>query len=343
VQNTPILCRTAVFAAMSVLLCGCGSPAPRTDAEAEKPLVEVVAAAPASAAGAVQASGLVGYRREPQLAFNAPGVIISISVDSGDMVRRGQRLAVLRRTSVGANADEAALARANAERDLARTQDLFERGFVSEARLEAARLAVERARDTSVLNAPADGVILRRTAEPSQSVAAGAPVLVLGESGSGLVVRASIASAEAARVRVGDAAQVRVRAVSASPLTARVTRVSAQSDASTGAFAAEIEILTPQALRSGMVADVTIAAAATEGISAALLVPPLALLDARADQGVVFVVDEGNIARRRAVRTAGISQAGVLVIEGLAPGERVISAGAAYVRDGEPVRLATGA
>jgi multidrug efflux pump subunit AcrA (membrane-fusion protein) len=72
-------------------------------------------------------------------------------------------------------------------------------------------------------------------------------------------------------------------------------------------------------------------------------VPPLALLDARADQGVVFVVDEGNIARRRAVRTAGISQAGVLVIEGLAPGERVISAGAAYVRDGEPVRLATGA
>jgi hypothetical protein len=67
----------------------------------------------------------------------------------------------------------------------------------------------------------------------------------------------------------------------------------------------------------------------------------LSLLDARADQGVVFVVDSENIARRRAVRTAGVTQAGVLVVEGLEPGDRVISVGAAYVRDGAPVRIAS--
>jgi len=39
----------------------------------------------------------------------------------------------LRRTDIGANSDEAALASANADRDLARTKDLFERGFVSQA------------------------------------------------------------------------------------------------------------------------------------------------------------------------------------------------------------------
>jgi hypothetical protein len=42
------------------------------------------------------------------------------------------------------------------------------------------------------------------------------------------------------------------------------------------------------------------------------------------------------------VRTAGVTQAGVLVVEGLNPGDRVISAGAAYVRDGGPVRIAAG-
>src|SRR5690606_34920918 len=137
-------------------------------------------------AGAVRASGLVGFRREVELSFAAPGIIASLSVDSGDAVRRGQRLATLRRTSVGANTDEAALARANAERELARTEALYARGFVSEARLEDARLALERARDSSVLSAPANGIILRRRAEVSQTLAAGAPVFVFGDVASGL-------------------------------------------------------------------------------------------------------------------------------------------------------------
>lgn len=334
---------TWIVAALAMLLAACGNGNGAKQAEAEPPLVAVVQAQPAAAAGAVRASGLIGFRREPKLAFNAPGVIASIAVDSGDVVRRGQRLAVLRRTSVGANPNEAALARANAERDLARTQDLYERGFVSEARLEAARLAVERASDVSVLTAPADGIILRRAAEPAQTIAAGAPILVLGEAGSGLVARAPISSAEASRVRIGDAASVRVPALGAQAFEARVSRVSAQSDMMTGAFEVEIEIASAPILRSGMVAEVEIAAEAPANLSSALIVPPLALMDARADQGVVFVVDTQNIARRRAVRTAGVSQAGVLVLDGLEPGERVISAGAAYVRDGEAVRVAAGA
>jgi multidrug efflux pump subunit AcrA (membrane-fusion protein) len=35
-----------------------------------------------------------------------------------------------------------------------------------------------------------------------------------------------------------------------------------------------------------------------------------------------------------------VTQNGVLVVDGLAAGERVVAAGAAYVRDGEPVRVA---
>lgn len=338
-QKAAVL-RSALVSAL-LALAACSGEADAPSATPDAPLVEVVSVQPSSAAGAVRASGLVGYRREPPLAFAAPGVVVSITVDAGDTVRRGQRLATLRRTSVGANADEAALARANAERDLARAQELFERGFISQARLDEARLAVERTRDSSVITAPADGVILRRTAEPSQTLNAGAPVLVLGETRSGIVVRAPIASAEAARIRVGDAAQVRVNELGEAALTGRVTRVGAKGDSSTGAFEVEIEVANGAQLRSGMVAQVDITPAApTTNQVAAMLVPTLSLLDARADQGVVFVVDENSVARRRAVRTAGVTQNGVIVLEGLAAGDRVISAGAAYVRDGETVRIA---
>jgi multidrug efflux pump subunit AcrA (membrane-fusion protein) len=171
-------------------------------------------------------------------------------------------------------------------------------------------------------------------------VGAGTPVFFFGETNSGVVVRAPVASGAAARIRVGDAAIVQVREHAAAARTGRVSRVGAQGDDGTGAFEVEIEIETPGELRSGVVADVTVSAAPAPHLDNALLAPTLSLLDARADQGVVFVVGEDNIARRRAVRTAGVTDAGVLIVEGLTPGERIIAAGAAYARDGEPVRIA---
>lgn len=331
--------RSLILAGLVALAgCGGGHGQPQTQS-AEAPVVQIVEVAPLSAAGAVRASGLIGYRREPPLAFTSPGIVAAINVDAGDVVHRGQRLATLRRTSIGASSSEATLARENAERELARAQALFERGFVSQARLDEARLAVERASDSATLVAPADGVILRRTAEPSQMIAAGASVLVLGETNSGLVVRAPVSSNDAARIRVGDAVSILISG-EATPRAGRVTRVGAKGDSGTGAFEVEVEIAAAENLRSGMVAEVEIAAAAAQTAAPAIVVPTLSLLDARADQGIVYVIDAENIARRRAVRTAGVTQAGVLVVEGLAPGERVVAAGAAYIRDGETVRIA---
>ncbi len=339
VQKAPLLQVLAIAAAAA--LAACGGDAPDAAQASAGPLVSVVEVQPASAAGAVRASGWVGYKREPRLAFTAPGVIAALHVDAGDVVRRGQRLATLQRTGAGGSVDDAAIASANAERDYQRAQQLFERGFVSQAQLDNARLAAERARASSVITAPADGVVLRRTAEPQQTVAAGTPIFVFGETGSGLIVRAPVSSADAARIRVGDSALVRVDALGPAPREGRVVRVGAKGDDATGAFEVEVEIVAAQNLRSGMVAEVEIAAAATDAAPAVtMIVPALSLMDARADQGVVFVVDGQNVARRRAVRTAGVTEAGVVIVEGLEAGDRVISNGAAYVRDGDTVRIA---
>lgn len=323
-------------------LAACGEAERTANQTVEGPIVEIVEVQPQHAAGVIRSSGMVGYKREPQLAFAAPGVVADIAVDAGDVVRRGQRLATLRRTSVGSNPDEAALASANAARDLERTQELFDRGFVSQARLDEARLAVERARASSVLTAPANGVILRRNAEVSQTVAAGAAIFIFGDTASGLVVRAPVASVDAAQIQIGDAAVVRITGLP--PHVGRVTRVGAKGNEGTGAFEVEIEIADAGALRSGTVAEVEVASSglAATGAAPVVLVPTLSLLDARADQGVVFVVDAEGVARRRAVRTAGVTQDGVLVVEGLGAGDRVIAAGAAYVRDGESVRITAG-
>jgi multidrug efflux pump subunit AcrA (membrane-fusion protein) len=90
-----------------------------------------------------------------------------------------------------------------------------------------------------------------------------------------------------------------------------------------------------------MVAEARITATAPAGApEGPLRIPSLALLDARADQGYVYVLDDKNIARRRAIATSGIDSGDVLVVSGLKSGERIVAEGAAYVRDGEAVTVA---
>ncbi len=327
-------------------VCACSAPEAPAAVETPPRTVTVVVAAPAVANGEVQASATIRYLREPILSFRTPGVIEAIGVEEGDRVKAGQRLAWIRPTQVAADTAQAAAAAQVAQRNLDRQRALFERGFVSEARLDDAELALERAQaalagaqfseDTAEILAPANGVILQRLAEPNQVAGAGSAVLVMGETGSGLIARAAVPAASAARIRVGDDASVRAPDVRDAPFRGKVTRVAAGGDARTGAFDVDIDLPDAAGLVSGLVAEAIIVAKPSLSGEAPIALPTLALLDARTDQGSVFVV-EGNVARRRLVRTAGIVGDEVLILAGVKPGDRVIAAGVAYVRDGDRV------
>jgi RND family efflux transporter MFP subunit len=342
--------RIGVAACALLLLAACGGSggAEVKKKKSDAPVVTVVEIGADSAAGAVRASGLVGYQREPMLSFKVPGIIARIAVDEGDTVRAGQTLASLNLTEYSAGVAESDATLRTAESQLARTKALFDKGLVAQARLDDAQLAVDRAKAASqstgfnraqgVIVAPTGGVILRRSAEPNQNVSAGQPVLMLGEVSSGLIVRAGVSSSDAARIKVGDPAKVRV---AGGERQGKVRRIAAKSDAATGGFDVEIAVTPIDGLRSGLVAEADIAASGGGGESGPIRAPVLALFDARADQGVVYVVDAQGVAHRRAVQTVGVEGDKVLIASGLKPGERVIATGAAYVRDGQAVQIAS--
>jgi multidrug efflux pump subunit AcrA (membrane-fusion protein) len=73
--------------------------------------------------------------------------------------------------------------------------------------------------------------------------------------------------------------------------------------------------------------------------SSYLAIPALALLEGRGDTAGVFVVDAGNKAQRRSIRVAGFLDDLVLVAEGLKPGDKVVTSGAPYLRNGQPVTI----
>lgn len=121
----------------------------------------------------------------------APGRLREVLVDEGDIVKAGQLLAAFERES-------------QAQRDWQRAERLFKQGGGSEQAAEQARLAWE---DQRVV-APVDGVVLLRVRESGETVPAGAPVAVIGDTRD-LWVRVHVPEGHVNRVPLNQPATLR--------------------------------------------------------------------------------------------------------------------------------------
>lgn len=283
------------------------------------------------------------------LSFRIPGVMTRVSVEAGDRVRAGQVLATLDPATVAASEQRAAADLERVRRDLARDQTLFDKGFVSRARLDDRASAVKSAqaaynatafdRRWASLVSPVTGVVLERRAQSGEVVQPGQMVVRVADETSPFVLRAPTPDREASRIDLGAATRVQAEGI-ATDLAGRVTRVGQSTGVRTGAVDIEIELPTSAALRSGQIATARIDARPDTGTASALTrLPAEAILEARGRAATVLIVEPGtSVARRRAVTFAGF-EGDVALVGGLAPGAQVITAGAGFVSDGEKVRV----
>ncbi|MEW6689036.1 MAG: efflux RND transporter periplasmic adaptor subunit, partial [Pseudomonadota bacterium] len=196
--------RNAVLLALLPLAAACGQKEPQ--AEDVRPVRSIVAGKSGGTVGATY-SGEILARYESRLGFQIGGRIVSRLVEVGSHVKRGQVLMQLDTAQeslqvAAATADvDAAQSRLRQSRvDLERTQMLFARNFVSQAKLDDARLALATAesqmksalaqqairqlqRGYSSLSADRDGVVTAITAETGQVVSAGQQVVTLAAEG----------------------------------------------------------------------------------------------------------------------------------------------------------------
>jgi RND family efflux transporter MFP subunit len=291
-------------------------------------------------------------RNELKLAFKTGGVVDTVLVDAGDVVKRGQPLAALKRAEVDASVAQAAESVEKARRDLERArrlradevateeqvQDLETAYNVARSNLGAVRFNASFAR----IEAPADGVIFDRLAEAGELVQPGQPVLVLGATDSGWVVRTGLSDRDAMRVNVGEPATVMFDAFPGRTFDGRITRVGASADRLTGTFEIEVEVR-PEGARfaRGLVARIALDLAELQNVaSGATVVPVAALVEANGPLATVYVLDAGgNVAHRKQVTLGPIIGEQVVVTTGLTAGERIITDGAAWLTDGRAVRV----
>jgi len=339
-----------LIALASALIGACSGHKPPADAVSTAAPVRAVPVESAAVAVQVRAVGVLAPRDEIRLAFKVGGVINSIAVEAGDPVHRGQLLAVLKRGEVDASVRQATEGVEKSRRDLERAshlradevateeqvQDLTTAYNVARANLDAVRFNARFAR----IEAPADGVVLARLAQPDELVQGGQPVLVLGDTSTGWVVKTALADRDAVRVNLGGAAEVTFDAFPGQSFAGKVSRIAAASDPMTGTFEVEIDVSANGArFVRGLVGKVTLDLDAA-GAAAATLIPVSALVEADGPAAIVYVLDaKASAARRKQVTVGAIVGDRVIVNAGLEPGERVITDGAAWLTDGRAVRV----
>lgn len=337
--------------ALAVLsLAACSKPVAAPVAEA--PIaVSLATAEPATDSGTIQITGTVRLKRETLLGFNTPGRIAAITVLEGQSVGAGQVLARLDPTGLDAASASAGADAVRAAADLKRMAALVDKGWVTRSRMESAEATAAAARarvaETSFdqrlgrIVAPAAGVVLRRAAEPGQMVAAGTPVLTVGELASGYILRLPLSDGDLSRVAIGQRATVILAALSPVPLPATVSEVGARGDDRTGTFQVELRLPAAPGMRSGLIGTAKLGMARPVRAGGAITVPASAVFSPRADEGFVYVFSPASgTVKMRLVQLGDLGDDAITVTSGLQAGERVVRSGVDRLRDGMTVTVA---
>ncbi|MDH4394573.1 MAG: efflux RND transporter periplasmic adaptor subunit [Limnobacter sp.] len=335
-----------------VTLSGCGPKEPQAaPAEANYRLVQVSEVKSGPSTESVTASGVGAFRDESRLSFKVGGVVKTILVREGEQVKKGQLLASLDQQDVNAALTQAQAGFEKAQRDLERGKSLRAQEVIPQVQVEnletAAKVAqatlsqAQFASATASIKAPADGVVLKRFSQPSEVVAPGQPILLIGSESSGFVLKAALSDKQAVRVALGNEAKVQFDAHPSTEWTGKVIERSQASDPITGTYGIQVAIdmasVADKKLLSGMQGNLSIRPQGSAEDRS--YVPLSAVVEGNNKEAWLFTVDANNVAKRTPVKVAFVKQDQLALLEPLPQGTKVVSSGAAYLRDGETVRI----
>lgn len=331
----------------AAFIVGCTAEGmPPTPADTAMRAVRTSAVVSGPASRPIVAPGVLATRDEARLSFKVPGVVHRIHVREGEEVKAGQLVAELEQIEIDATVTQSRVALEKSRRDLERGRRLFEQGVASRQELEGLQTAQETAQAQfaaaeyngrhALIRAPASGRVLRRMAEEREFVNAGAAILVLSTS-AGFALRTALPQADFMEIRLDDAATVTLDVFPGRIFHGRVAELSHAADASTGTFAAEIEIEDADpGFATGLIARATLGVSAPRATRSYL---PLSSLVEGDQAGVTVFLLDNDVARSREVAVAFLSGDHAALTNPLPAGTQVVTDGAAYLRDGERVRI----
>jgi membrane fusion protein (multidrug efflux system) len=299
----------------------------------------------------LDAIGTVAAVRGVTISADLPGVVESISFDSGRAVNQGDVLVRL-----DTKQERAQLAAAEAQRDLARVELERQRGMLAsqiipqstfdtsaaqfksaEARVAELRATIER----KTIRAPFSGVLGIREVNLGQYLAGGAPIVSL-QAVRPAYVNFTVPQQELGKLTIGTPVEATSDALPA-PETGRIAAIDSVVDEATRNVRVQATFDNASGrLRAGMFVEAHLARGAR---TTAVTLPASAISYAPFGDSVFIVEDvkdpkKGTTyrgVRQQFVKLGGSRGDQVAVLSGVKPGEEVVTSGVFKLRPGAAV------
>ena len=318
--------RLLTFIVLAVSLVAGGIYYYRSHEGADAPAPMTAAVTRGDVIAKVDATGTLAAVTTVQVGTQVSGTIKALHADYNSEVKKGQIVAELDSSLFQTQVDQArsTLIKVQADTDRAkvelddatskarRAQELYDQKLISrndletavatasqaEAALKSAQAMVTQARaalnqnqvnlDHTIIRAPIDGIVISRSVDVGQTVAASmsAPTLfVIAQDLAHMQVSASIDESDIGRIAMGQPVTFRVDAYPAQPFRGTVSqvRLEPKTDQNVVSYTTMIDVPNEDLkLKPGMTANVTVQIAMNENV---LRVPNAALRFRPADQG----------------------------------------------------------
>jgi membrane fusion protein, multidrug efflux system len=329
---------------LAALVSGCGEGSGAGKAPREAPLVRAAAVETTRFVAAIEAVGTA--RANEQVTLTAPVTerILRLNFDDGAYIRRGQVVAVLAQDQESAALAEADARAREARQQLDRLESLKARGFATSSSVDAQAAAAAQATAQAqaarasigdrVIRAPFSGGVSLRNISAGAVVSVGTEIAQISDL-SRIKLDFAVPETLLAQIEPGQTIEARAAAYPDQPFRGTIASIDPVLNPQTRAVTVRAILPNPDAkLKPGMLLTVTIESEARN----APAVPELAVIG-EGDESFVYIVENGA-AKRVRVRT-GLRQNGLVeILDGVRPGQRVVTEGVVKLSDGAKIRLA---
>ena len=329
-----------------ILICtGCSS-GPKTETRHTNIVpVRILTVTPDVRAVSHDYIGVIEEESASSLSFQVAGHVQQIDAREGQRVAAGDVLAVLDTRNLQSIHEGSLASLKQAEDAMKRLQMLYDKQSLPEIQYVEAQTKLQQARsmeevarknlEDSRLIAPFGGVIGRRQVETGENVMPGQPVLSLLKTGT-VKVRIPVPENEIASVHSGTRARITVAALDNQQFEGSISEKGIEADPVAHTYEARIPLNNASGvLMPGMVCRVELL---KNDAQPNIVLPNKAVQLSETGERFVWTVREGA-AVRTPVQTSELSEAGLIITEGLSEGDQVICEGYQKISEGMQVQV----
>jgi membrane fusion protein (multidrug efflux system) len=336
------VCLLSATLAGTAMVAGCGDDAATATEAAPATTVVMARVAAVEWRDTIEALGTARSKESVTLTAKVSETVRKVAFDSGDIVRAGDVIVDLSSGAQLAGLEEARAAHQEAERQLARGQELAQSKIISESQLDTqratrdaakARMDVVRAQlSDRVITAPFDGILGLRRVSPGTLVTPGTSIATLDDI-SVIKLDFTVPERYLAVLSEGQDIVARSETYPDREFTGKVTSVDSRVDPVTRSVTVRAELPNlERLLRPGMLLGVRLYQAARQ----AIVVPEISVLQVGTD-AFIYRVSQDQTASRVRVELGSRRRGEVEVVSGLADGDTIVTEGAVKLRDGARV------